>query len=388
MKNVLALFSSLVLVATLAQPANGNDKPTNLSTSPLVGTVDTSIGSISVWSGDVPNLVSMPRRSSSGPCGQIEFEITALLPYSQLDQLNGPQVDFELWSSRGKKIGSHWIFRSSWNPVSSVNLVDIFVCDGEESYGSHTLIIKTKYQVSTTGLLTRYFETTISQPLTIVEPVQAPGEPVIANANWFGDSAINFSVERAVTGGPTNTLEVALSPLRRSGLDLTRYANYETPVVFRTVTGFTNFRVTLQEVAQLYATQGWNPRMPFMVRVRSVGSEGAVSDWSNGYYFTPSSLPTPAVQSCDATETTFRTWTKRISDRELKFYAREIVGVGKVSFRINGKEIAWVRATNNLDSKLNLAGDGMVRTAQLSSGRNVLEIHVGSCRSTRTIYSR
>jgi len=96
---------------------------------------------------------------------------------------------------------------------------------------------------------------------------------------------------------------------------------------------------------------------------------------------------TEATQ-CDASKSTFRTWTKRISDRELKFYAREIVGAGKVSFRLNDKEVAWVRATNNLDSKLNLAGDGMVRTAQLSSGRNVLEIHVGSCRSTRTIYSR
>jgi hypothetical protein len=44
--------------------------------------------------------------------------------------------------------------------------------------------------------------------------------------------------------------------------------------------------------------------------------------------------------------------TKRISDTEVKVYAKNAVGIGKVQFIVNGQEIAWVRTTDPQHSKL------------------------------------
>jgi len=90
-------------------------------------------------------------------------------------------------------------------------------------------------------------------------------------------------------------------------------------------------------------------------------------------------------EGADQIGTPFRAWTKAISSRNIKIYARGAVGVGKVSFVHNGREIAWVRASRGSDSKINLAGDGMVRTVRLVPGRNVLEVYVNGQRVVRRI---
>jgi len=81
----------------------------------------------------------------------------------------------------------------------------------------------------------------------------------------------------------------------------------------------------------------------------------------------------------------FRAWTKAIQGREMKFYARGVIGAGKITFVHNGREVSWVRATRGSDSKINLAGDGMVRTIELRPGRNVLEIYQDGKRVVRRI---
>ena len=93
-----------------------------------------------------------------------------------------------------------------------------------------------------------------------------------------------------------------------------------------------------------------------------------------------------------------RGWTRAMADGTVKFYARDLVGAGKVRFMLNGREIAWVRAADASDPKLNVgpaaARDGLVRTVgpgsrwSLVDGRNVLEIYVGDTRLVRRIFTQ
>jgi len=87
-----------------------------------------------------------------------------------------------------------------------------------------------------------------------------------------------------------------------------------------------------------------------------------------------------------------RGWTRFLdSTNELKIYARDVVGAGKVQFIVNGREIAWIRATSAADPKLNVANDGMVRSVfvrDMLVGRNVVEIYVDGERIARRIFTR
>jgi hypothetical protein len=75
----------------------------------------------------------------------------------------------------------------------------------------------------------------------------------------------------------------------------------------------------------------------------------------------------------------------------LKIYARNVVGVGKVQFFANGREIAWVRAADAEDARLNLRAHGMVRSvpvAEMLAGKNSFEIHVDGQRVLRRAHTR
>lgn len=96
---------------------------------------------------------------------------------------------------------------------------------------------------------------------------------------------------------------------------------------------------------------------------------------------------------------TFAPWTKRMIEdgeetNQAKFYAKNVVGKGKIQFFLNGEEIAWVRTEDPRDSKLRLVDEGrmkgsnyLVRTADLKQGKNVLEIYQDGERVRRTIYT-
>jgi hypothetical protein len=93
-----------------------------------------------------------------------------------------------------------------------------------------------------------------------------------------------------------------------------------------------------------------------------------------------------------------RGWTRAFDDGSIKFYVRDIVGAGKVRLLLNGREIAWAKAVDAADPKLNLgsplARDGLVRTVgkgtrwPLVAGRNVLEIWLGETRLVRRIFTQ
>jgi len=86
-----------------------------------------------------------------------------------------------------------------------------------------------------------------------------------------------------------------------------------------------------------------------------------------------------------------RGWTRAMTDGTIKMYARDVIGAGKVTLRVNGREIAWVRAVDATDPKLNVgpAGqkDGLVRTITLAPGKNALEIFVDGTRIWRAAYT-
>jgi hypothetical protein len=80
----------------------------------------------------------------------------------------------------------------------------------------------------------------------------------------------------------------------------------------------------------------------------------------------------------------------KILDGKVKLYAENIVGAGKVQFFVNGREVAWVRATSISDSKVRFAnGIGyLVRTVPLAAGNNEIEIRFDGVLITRTAYSK
>lgn len=96
-------------------------------------------------------------------------------------------------------------------------------------------------------------------------------------------------------------------------------------------------------------------------------------------------LPSGADEPADVP--TF--FTKKISDTQVKVYAKDIVGIGKVQFFVGDREIAWVRATDSEDPKLRTykGVPYLVRTVILEPGKNRIEIKVDGGRAWFVTYS-
>lgn len=80
---------------------------------------------------------------------------------------------------------------------------------------------------------------------------------------------------------------------------------------------------------------------------------------------------------------------KRISPTEAKVYAKNIVGIGKVQFKLNNREVAWIRALSTADRKLRFANGAyyLVRTIKLKPGKNALEIYLDGERQVRVAHT-
>jgi len=74
----------------------------------------------------------------------------------------------------------------------------------------------------------------------------------------------------------------------------------------------------------------------------------------------------------------------------VRFYAKDPIGIGKLQFKVNGREIAWIRAIDETDPKLRARANGLpylVRTITLAPGKNALEIFVDGTRVWRAAYT-
>ena len=81
---------------------------------------------------------------------------------------------------------------------------------------------------------------------------------------------------------------------------------------------------------------------------------------------------------------------KRMADNTARIFAKDVVGAGKIQFMLNGREIAWVRATDETDPKLRFANNSyyLVRNRALAEGKNVIEIYIDGERVRRVSYTR
>lgn len=86
----------------------------------------------------------------------------------------------------------------------------------------------------------------------------------------------------------------------------------------------------------------------------------------------------------------FSTWTKRSGD-SIKIYAKNVVGVGKVQFFVDGRELAWVNAVEATDPKLRTAYGFhyLVRTVTLKAdgAKTRFEVKLNGDRVRRNTYT-
>ena len=163
MKKLIALILISLLIPIPS--ASANDKLAIVKETSVV-TGSTSVTS-NIWKGNIPTRVGIRQYSNY----LVEFPIQGLLAYETLGAKNsrgtGVTVEFEIWSAGGKKLGYDTIYSSSWNPVGPNTSVEFYLFD--YPVGTHTLIIRTKYELSTTGLLTTYWEGKIQQAITVYD---------------------------------------------------------------------------------------------------------------------------------------------------------------------------------------------------------------------------
>ena len=163
MKKLIALILISLLIPIPS--ASANDKLATIKETSIV-TGSTSVTS-DIWKGSIPTKVGIRQYSNY----LVEFPIQGLLAYETLGAKNsrgtGVTVEFEIWSASGKKLGYDTIYSSSWNPVGPNTSVEFYLFD--YPIGTHTLIIRTKYELSTNGLMTTYWEGKIQQAITIYD---------------------------------------------------------------------------------------------------------------------------------------------------------------------------------------------------------------------------
>ena len=99
-------------------------------------------------------------------------------------------------------------------------------------------------------------------------------------------------------------------------------------------------------------------------------------NWSGGELaFSPELT---VLQSVSSENLEFSYWTKKVSETQVKMYAKNVIGEGKIQFFEDGEEVAWIRAETEDDPKLTSAIGSyyLVRTIDLEPGKNRLEIRV------------
>jgi hypothetical protein len=263
---VLLLFSQSNTVAIGAENARV------LESSPMVG----SVQGYQIWRGSVPTKVSIPvsYAGATKPCGYLLFQIEALAPQADLlNRATGIDVDFEIWSNAGAKIGSSSLSSYSWNPVNSNNQVKIFICD-ESSYGTHTLLISNKRTLSTTGLLSRYLEEKTSSTISIEKPLPAPSAPGPLKA-VISNGVIKYSFKPA--SGAVTEYEVLIAN-SLPGVKAAKSTVYDYQFgQFEIAKRITNKSFTLSKKEILGVFPNLNSMILTKVRAVGVGGEGPVS---------------------------------------------------------------------------------------------------------------
>lgn len=80
---------------------------------------------------------------------------------------------------------------------------------------------------------------------------------------------------------------------------------------------------------------------------------------------------------------------RRMGNR-VRLFVSDAVGMGKIQFMVNGREIGWVRAVDATNPKLRVAAvtHHFVRSHALAAGKNAIEIYVDGERQKRVACAR
>ena len=118
------------------------------------------------------------------------------------------------------------------------------------------------------------------------------------------------------------------------------------------------------------------------------GLKDIVAQSSFGRLISQSSL-TVSAQKVSATGS-LSTQVKRIDANSARIAIKNPVDAGKLQVFVNGKEVAWVRAVDETDPKLRIANGipYLVRTINLESGKNVIEVYLDGERIRRVSYKK
>ena len=279
MKRVLAVLTVFILVSSSAN-SWAADNITITESSEYTAVVEV-VGQ--VWKGKIPTKIAYPAGSYSQ---KLEFQIQGILPHSVLgNRATGTDVEFEIWSEAGKKIGSDTVYSFDWNPVGPNTLVSMYLTESE-AIGTHTMIVRTIYELSTTGLLTRYIKSEQRFTVRIVSAVKPPVVDLTSASDF--SNGLGYALGTKYEFTPISSIvvsryEVGLMILKSPGLDATKTSNYFDPIVIKSVnTGkfeliYDDLKPTLSKYISDFSSSA------FLIKIRAV-SEGGTGEWGKGYY--------------------------------------------------------------------------------------------------------
>lgn len=285
-------FIAMGLAFTNVVPVSAADSPEIVASTPYTATIS-KVGDI--WKGNVPSKVTYPTGSYSA---YIEFPINGIIPTAKLrDGLTGVTVDFEIWNAKGKKIGYDTVYASDWNPVGPDTLVSIYLSE-TDAIGTHSLLIRTKYELRGNGLVTEYLKQEDVKQIEITKKPVAPEAPSEMSAAWNGAN-LDFTVMAPKSDLPIIRYEVGIADSLPGVTEANR--SFYDPIMFKSVTS-NKFTLTPAD----FLTKSTLPNLMVLIKVRAVSAAGT-SPWSNGIYTLVEDLkkngfgkiPPSAETSCD-----------------------------------------------------------------------------------------
>ena len=282
------IFSALVIPNSTAA-----DSVTIQESKSVIGYAETINN---IWKGDVPTKVAYP----SGTYSQkLEFPIQGLLPYSTLaDRATGVEVEFEVWSQAGKKIAYDTVYTFDWNPVGPNTLVSMYLSESD-AIGTHTMLIRTIYELSTTGLLTRYLKSEIKFPIQILA-FSKPGTIETMKGEWQGNS-LKYTFSKPSSSSGITRYEVGIAHLINSTSAKNLYSNYSSFTILKNVTD-TEFILGSSEIYEYAKTKPVDfSKSTIMIRVRAVNQWGP-GEWGYGIYTELADIQKTVLQELAAKE--------------------------------------------------------------------------------------
>ena len=217
----------------------------------------------------------------------MEFPITGILPHSVLaDKALGVDVEFQIWSDSGVKLASTTVYSFSWNPVGPNTMVSLNLYASDKWYGTHTMIITTTYETSTTGLLSRYLkdEKRLRFSIEKVIPNKISDAPTIKASS--DGNVVTVEFEPVIANPSVSKYQLTVASLISPKLPPTSALSFGQRVIIMEGTN-SKFIVTKEELKLYFNSQYASLDTSYiLLRVEAVNSMGT-SDTSNGIYFEP-----------------------------------------------------------------------------------------------------